>query len=64
MGYMLRLDKTCTSLVLVVTLKPYQKFKICYDLFYTLGGRDKSRTLEFAYEVIAGTVPNRKIWPL
>jgi hypothetical protein len=21
-------------------------------------------TLEFAYEVIAGTVPNRKIWPL
>jgi hypothetical protein len=22
------------------------------------------RTLEFAYEVIAGTVPNRKIWPL
>jgi hypothetical protein len=23
-----------------------------------------ARTLEFAYEVIAGTVPNRKIWPL
>jgi hypothetical protein len=37
------------------------------DTFYDLCGFQilkRSRTLEFAYEVIAGTVPNRKIWPL